>query len=98
MVHAVGPVWNGGNKNEDNLLASAYKSCLEICVENNIKTIAFPNISTGIYKFSKERAANIAINTVLSYCKIDDISKVIFVCFDDDSFNIYKKLIHEKPH
>lgn len=98
IIHTVGPVWNGGNKNEDDLLASAYKNSLKLCVENNVKTVAFPNISTGIYKFPKERAANIAIQTVLNYNEINTISKVVFICFDEDNFNIYKSLIPTKSN
>lgn len=97
VIHAVGPVWNGGNKNEDDFLASAYKNSLKLCVANNIKTVAFPNISTGIYKFPKEKAANIAIKTILNYREINVISKVVFVCFDEDNFNIYKNLIRKEP-
>jgi O-acetyl-ADP-ribose deacetylase (regulator of RNase III) len=98
VIHAVGPVWNDGNKNEDYFLMSAYENSLKLCVKNDIKTVAFPNISTGIYKFPKERAANIAIKTVLNFNQINMISKVIFVCFDVDNFNIYKDLIErEKP-
>lgn len=89
IIHTVGPVWNGGNKNEDTFLASAYENSLKLCVKNNIKTVAFPNISTGIYKFPKEKAADIAIRTVLNYSEINVISKVVFVCFDEDNFNIY---------
>lgn len=96
VIHTVGPVWNGGNKNEDILLISVYKNSLDLCVENNIKTVAFPNISTGIYKFPKERAANIAISTVINYNKINLISKVIFVCFDIDNFNIYRDILNKE--
>lgn len=64
IIHAVGPIWNGGNNNEDKLLADCYRNSLNLAIENNIKTIAFPSISTGIYRFPVKRAANIAVKEV----------------------------------
>lgn len=94
VIHTVGPVWNGGKSNEDKLLASCYKCCLEIAAKNKINTIAFPNISTGIYHFPKNRAAIIAVNTVIEYLKQNsEIEKVIFVAFDDENYSIYEKLL-----
>lgn len=94
VIHTVGPVWNGGNKNEEVLLSSAYNSSLAIAIENNIASIAFPNISTGIYGFPKDRAANIAVNAVQQFLSgSSKIEKVIFVCFDDENYSIYKKLL-----
>lgn len=91
VIHTVGPVWNGGNHNEDELLASCYRSSLNLAIENGIKTIAFPAISTGVYRFPLERAAEIAINEVKDFLKTDDsIDKIIFVCFDDKTFESYK--------
>lgn len=93
VIHTVGPVWRGGNNNEDELLASAYRRSLEVAVEHgDIKTIAFPNISTGVYGFPKERAADIAIATVKEFLeKHPEIEKVIFVAFDDENYRIYKQ-------
>jgi len=90
VIHAVGPVYRGGNNNEPELLSNAYTNSLRLAVENNVKTIAFPNISTGIYGYSKEQAAEIAIITVRNFLENDNtIEKVIFVCFDYENFSIY---------
>jgi O-acetyl-ADP-ribose deacetylase len=94
VIHTVGPVWHGGKCNEENLLKSCYRNCLLLAAKNNIKTIAFPNISTGIYSFPKERAAEIAITEVNNFLKENDsLEKILFVCFDDENFTIYKQLI-----
>ncbi len=94
VIHTVGPVWNGGNYNEDELLASCYCRSLELALENNIKSIAFPNISTGIYRFPKERAAKIAIRTVKDFLLLHpEIEEVIFVVFDTSNYLIYKELV-----
>lgn len=96
VIHTVGPVWRGGNNREDELLASCYTSSLEVAVNNQCKTIAFPNISTGIYGFPKERAAMIAINTTKEFlAKSKTIIKVIFVCFDEENYNLYKNRLNE---
>ena len=95
VIHTVGPVWNGGKKNEAQLLESCYKNSLKIANDNSIKTIAFPNISTGVYRFPKEQAAQIAIRTVIEFLENNDsIEKVIFVCFDDENYNLYLSLIN----
>ncbi len=92
VIHTVGPVWYGGNNNEPELLAGCYRRSMEIAVENNCKTIAFPNISTGIYRFPKDKAAEIAIREVAGFLKNDTtIEKLFFVCFDDENFRIYSK-------
>lgn len=94
VIHTVGPVWNGGNYNEESLLASCYKECLKLAVDNNCKTIAFPNISTGVYRFPKDLAATIAINEVQFFLKENSIiEKIIFVCFDDENFNLYNEIL-----
>ncbi|MEN5234092.1 O-acetyl-ADP-ribose deacetylase [Sphingobacterium faecium] len=94
VIHTVGPVWNNGKSNEETLLASAYLNSLRLAVENEIESISFPNISTGIYKFPKEKAAEIAIRTVKEFLKTNDkITKVIFVCFDEGNFIIYNDLL-----
>lgn len=73
VIHTVGPIWHGGENSEDELLASCYKNSLEIAVKNNIKTIAFPSVSTGAYRFPLERAAKIAVSEVK---KLRRISKI----------------------
>jgi len=101
IIHTVGPVWNGGKNNvteavtkEDSLLASCYKNSLKLAVENKIKTIAFPAISTGVYRFPLERATKIAVSEVKNFLeKNDSIEKVIFVCFDDETYSVYQKIL-----
>jgi len=97
IIHTVGPVWYGGNRNEEKLLQSAYKRSLELAVQNQIKTIAFPNISTGVYRFPKEKAAEIAINTVKTFLNDNPmVEKVIFCIFDPENFEIYNKKLSTK--
>lgn len=94
VIHTVGPVWNGGKNNEEALLASAYSNSLKLAVENRVKTIAFPNISTGVYRFPKRRAAEIAVGTVKEFLSGNDaIKEVVFVCFDEENFKICNELI-----
>lgn len=94
VIHTVGPVWNGGNKNEELKLAECYTNSLKIAVENNCTSVAFPNISTGIYKFPKSLAAKISLKAVSDFLLIDDkIDKIIFVCFDEESFDLLKEEI-----
>jgi len=96
IIHTVGPVWQGGNNNEDELLANCYKKSLTLAVENGIKTIAFPAISTGIYSFPLERATKIAVAEVKKFLnKNDFIEKVIFVCFDEKTYEIYDKVLNQ---
>ncbi|GIK20735.1 MAG: O-acetyl-ADP-ribose deacetylase [Ignavibacterium sp.] len=94
IIHTVGPVWNGGKSNEDKLLANCYINSLKLAVENKIKTIAFPAISTGVYHFPLERATKIAVNEVKKFLeKNESIEKVIFVCFSDHDYNIYQNML-----
>jgi O-acetyl-ADP-ribose deacetylase len=96
VIHTVGPVWNGGNHNEEQLLANAYRNSLQLAVENNITTIAFPNVSTGIYGFPKKRAAEIAIGTVQQFLQVNQsVREVIFCCFDEENTNLYQQLLRE---
>lgn len=97
IIHTVGPVWSGRNKNANELLANAYKNSLIIAIKNGIKTIAFPNISTGVYRFPKEVAAEIAISTVKDFIKENSsIEKLIFAVFDGENYNIYAKKLNYK--
>jgi O-acetyl-ADP-ribose deacetylase (regulator of RNase III) len=96
VIHTVGPVWNGGNKNEESLLSLAYTNSLKLAVENEIDVIAFPNISTGIYHFPKEKAAEIAIKTVTDFLAgTSTLKKVMFVCYDDENYNLYKRILNQ---
>jgi len=95
VIHTVGPVWTGGNSNEANLLQNAYLNSLKLAIENGVETIAFPNISTGVYGFPKGKAAKIAIETVTQFLlKNDQIKLVYFVCFDQENYDIYDRLLH----
>ena len=97
VIHTVGPVWNGGQKNEREKLSNCYINSLQLAVANNCRTIAFPNISTGIYKFPKDEAARIAVSTTVEFLsKNKEIDKVIFVCFDDDNFGFIESQLIEK--
>lgn len=97
VIHTVGPIWQDGTHDEDELLANCYKNSLEMAVENDVKTIAFPSISTGAYHFPLERAAKIAVREVKKFLeKNDTLEKVIFVGFDNSTCNTYKKLLDGK--
>lgn len=97
VIHTVGPIWNDGNHNEDDLLASCYKNSLEMAVENAVKTIAFPSISTGVYHFPLKRAAEIAVSEIKNFLqKNDSVEKVIFVCFDEETYKTYKDILGGK--
>lgn len=93
VIHTVGPVWNGGNSNEVALLASAYCNSLKLAIDNDVQTIAFPNISTGIYRFPKEKAAAIAIRTVSEFIKTNSFTKIVFVCFDEENYQLYNYIL-----
>ncbi len=93
VIHAVGPVWNGGKNDEKELLRSAYRNSLLLAVENNCKSIAFPNISTGVYGMPKIDAAHVAIETVTKFLNEGNYKlNVTFVCYDDINYMIYQEL------
>ena len=95
VIHTVGPVWNNGKKNEANLLATCYQNSLKLAIKHSLSSVAFPNISTGIYGYPKEEAAKIAINTVTEFLYQNDlITKVYFVCLDEENYQLYDSLIH----
>lgn len=97
VIHTVGPVYSNGNKNEDELLKSCYLTALNLAIQNNIKTIAFPAISCGIYRFPIDKAAKIAVETVNEFlAQNNQIEKVIFVDINKKVIDEYKKLINSK--
>ena len=92
VIHTVGPVWHGGMNNEPQLLANCYKNSLQIALDKKLSTVAFPNISTGVYRFPKDMAAGIAIRTVNNFLNQNKKLKTIyFVCFDEENYEIYKE-------
>ena len=92
VIHTVGPVWNGGSHSEAELLRQCYDNSLRLAVTHGVRTMAFPCISTGIYGFPKQPAAEIAVGAVRSFT--GDIDEVTFVCFDDESYGIYQELLN----
>ncbi len=94
IIHTVGPVWNNGLTNEEELLRQCYKKSLDLAVEYNCRTVAFPSISTGAYRFPLAKAAEIAINTILEYLEQDTcIEDVYMVCFDFNTKAAYSKVM-----
>jgi len=94
VIHTVGPVWRGGSHGEAGLLESCYRNSLKLALENGINTIAFPNISTGVYGYPKEQAAQIAVASVKRWMEEHVLpEKVIFVLFDEENARIYKTLL-----
>ena len=93
VIHTVGPVWLGGKANEALLLASCYRNSLRLAVEKNLSSIAFPNISTGVYGYPKQEAAEIALSEVIRFLKHDfSLDKVIFAIFHEENLQIYQQL------
>lgn len=91
VIHTVGPVWHGGTREEEHLLASCYRRSLEIAVEIGARSIAFPAISTGVYRFPLEKATRIAIGTVQTFLDTTEaIEKVVFVCFSPETYALYR--------
>lgn len=96
IIHTVGPIWQGGNHNENNLLVSCYRESLKLAIQNNCRTIAFPNISAGVYGFPKNEAAAIALNTVSAFLETSPIPETVtFICFDTENLEIYKSIYSE---
>lgn len=94
VVHAVGPVWQGGKQNEPQLLSSCYRRALELATLVGAKSVAFPCISTGIYRYPFKQAARIAVSQVRAYVAIDDeFEEVVFCCFSDEDLAVYEALL-----
>lgn len=96
VIHTVGPVWNGGNKKEREKLAACYRNSLQLAVDNKLGTVAFPNISTGIYRFPKDEAAGIAVDTIRAFLEEHgEIREVMLVCFDDENLHYTKEALQQ---
>ena len=95
VIHTVGPVWKGGDSHEQEKLRNCYINSLQIAEKNKLKTICFPNISTGVYGFPKEEAAKIAIETIMMV-ESKHIEEVIFICFDETNYNLYDVALKKK--
>jgi O-acetyl-ADP-ribose deacetylase (regulator of RNase III) len=95
VFHAVGPVWNGGSRHESDLLAGCYRRSMELALEYKAKSIAFPAISTGVYRFPRQRAAEIAVRTVRENLDANNVEQVIFCCYDEETADIYRRILAE---
>jgi len=96
VIHTVGPVWGGGERGEPELLAQCYRRSLEVAAAHGVSSVAFPCISTGVYRFPPERAAVIAVTAVRAAVS-PPITAVTFVCFDERSYALYRELLQEHP-
>lgn len=97
VIHTVGPIWRGGNHNEDRLLADCYRNSLRLAHEYKLCSVAFPSISTGVYGFPVERASPIAISEILLHLEQNQCpEKIIMVCFDVDTYDAYRKALFRK--
>jgi len=96
VIHTVGPIWQGGNSNEEELLASCYRNCFKAATDLGIKTIAFPSISTGAYGFPLKRAAKIALRETATFLETNqDLEKIVFVCFGKEVFDVYNQTLQD---
>jgi len=96
VIHTVGPVWQGGDHDEDRLLVSCYRSCLKLGKELNIRSIAFPSISTGAYGFPVDRASRIALGQIEGFLRHNNVpERVVIVCFDAHTYQTYLRLMQE---
>jgi len=94
VIHTVGPVYSGGNNNDPELLVSCYRQSLQLAVDNEIQSIAFPAISTGVYGYPKREAAQIAAAEVTAFLKRNDqLRQVVFCAFDDETYAVYEELL-----
>ena len=96
VIHTVGPVWHGGNREEADLLASAYRESLKLAIDRGLKSVSFPSISTGAYGYPVEPAARIALQTVIDFLAQDDsLAEVVFVLFDSRTYRVYADTLQE---
>jgi O-acetyl-ADP-ribose deacetylase (regulator of RNase III) len=99
VIHTVGPVWRGGGDEERVLLSNCYFNSLDLAKKHELRTIAFPNISTGVYGFPKEEAAKVAVATTQRFVADDPdvFDEIIFICYDDENYKLYEKLLFSEP-
>lgn len=96
VIHTVGPVWNGGDSNEDNLLAGCYRNSLQLAVVHKLRSIAFPSISTGVYRFPIERASRIALRVILDFIATEESApRVVITCFSEQDLDAYQQAYQE---
>ncbi len=97
VIHTVGPVFQDGKQNEEALLANCYTNSLKLAVENGLRSVAFPNISTGVYRFPKPQAAQIAVSTVQNFVAANPeaFTEIIFICYDEENYSLYKRLLQK---
>ena len=96
VIHTPGPIWRGGNRNEAELLANCYKNSLKLAQEYDITSISFPSISTGVYRYPVEQAAQIAVKEIMTFLEHDkEMEKIQMVCFDEATFRAYEKALKE---
>lgn len=93
VIHTPGPVWNGGKRNEEKLLKSCYENCLKLAAEHGCRTVAFPSISTGIYRFPLDQASVIVVGTILKFLSLHPDMEVQMVCFDRETFQYYQNAL-----
>ena len=94
VIHTVGPVWQGGNNGEQELLASCYRRSLDVAMQNNIDEIAFPSISTGVFGYPKDLAASIAVTTVRSLLQVpSNLRRIVFCCFSPSDLQMYERIL-----
>lgn len=95
VIHTVGPVWHGGQRNEDILLANCYRNSLQLAVEQGLRSIVFPSISTGVYRFPIERASRIALREVIAFLEEHPHLQIRFACFSEQDRTVYQNALHD---
>lgn len=95
VIHTVGPVWSGGTRNEEQLLRNAYDNSLALAKETGIQSVSFPSISTGVYRFPIDKAAKIALKTVIEFVQEHNFAEVRFILFSEKDLHVYEKILNE---
>lgn len=96
VIHTPGPVWNGGTRDEERLLRNCYENCLRLAAENDCRSVAFPSISTGIYRFPLEKASRIAVSAIQEFLEAHPDMEVRMVCFDRETLRYYENALKEQ--